>query len=113
MPDYLDRILKYPPAYLALQKTLGSPRLRQICVDVLAPRSGERILDIGCGPGYILEYLPPVDYYGFDTELRYVNYARRKYPTKGTFYCEEFTQAHVESLEPFDAVLFMGLLHHL
>jgi SAM-dependent methyltransferase len=113
MPDYLNRILSYTPAYLVLQKVLGSQRLRRICVDVLAPRAGERILDVGCGPAYILEYLPSVEYYGFDTERRHVNYARRKYRTKGRFYCEKFTEAHLESFEPVDAVIFIGLLHHL
>jgi SAM-dependent methyltransferase len=113
MVSYLDRVLNHPMVYLALQNALGAQRLRSACVEVLAPRSGERILDLGCGPAYILEYMPPVTYYGFDTAPQHIDYARRKYPNKGKFYCEEFTDACLRTLEPFDAVILMGLLHHL
>lgn len=113
MGKYLNSILSYTTAYLALQKAFGADRLRRVCVEILAPHPGERILDIGCGPAYILDYLPTVTYYGFDTEQRYIDYARQKYGDKGYFYCAQFTEEHAETLELFDAVMFMGLLHHL
>jgi len=113
MGKHLDNLLSHTAVYLTLQKLFGSDRLRRLCVEVLAPRPGERILDLGCGPAYILEYLPPVAYYGFDTEQRCIDYAKRKYAGKGSFYCEQFSERHVSALAPFDAVIFMGLLHHL
>ncbi len=109
----IHRLFSYTGLYLATQKAFGAHRLRRLCVDVLAPRSGERILDLGCGPAYILDYLPRVEYYGFDTERSYIDYAGRKYAGRGSFYCEPFTAAHAEQMDPFDGILFMGLLHHL
>ncbi len=64
----LHKFLESPVVYIALQRALGSDRLRRICLDQFVKlRKGERVLDLGCGPGYILEYMPPVDYVGFDT----------------------------------------------
>jgi len=113
MGKHFNNLLSYTAAYLLVQKAFGADRLRRLCVDILAPREGERILDVGCGPAYILEYMPPVTYHGFDTEQRYIDYARQKYAGKGHFYCEPYTREHAQKLEPFDGVMFMGLLHHL
>jgi SAM-dependent methyltransferase len=111
--NFLTRALNHAAIYLILQRATGADRLRRLCVEVLRPRAGERFLDIGCGPAYLLDYLPDVTYVGFDTEPRYIAYARRHYGARATFYCEAFTEAHASGLPPFDAVLLMGILHHL
>jgi SAM-dependent methyltransferase len=72
-----------------------------------------RLLDIGCGPAYLLEHLPGISYYGFDTNCSYIEYAKRKYGDRGYFCCQPFSAAAAESLKPVDAVLMAGLLHHL
>jgi SAM-dependent methyltransferase len=106
--------LSHPRAYLWLQRALGADRLRRLCLDRFAKlKPGERILDLGCGPGYIRDFMPPVDYVGFDTEQRYIDYARQRYAGLGEFHCEVFTQQHVDTLAPFDAILLLGVLHHL
>ena len=108
-----DGALGRARVYLAVQKLLGADRLRRRCVDRLQPRDGERILDVGCGPGYILDYMPSVIYHGFDTNPDYIEYARRRFAGHGHFYCEEFTVRHLDTLFPVDAALLMGVLHHL
>jgi len=112
---YVYGLLGHAAVYLALQKAFGADRLRRLCVDILSPQAQERILDIGCGPAYILDYMPSVTYHGFDTEYRYIKYAKRKYCDRALaqFYCGPFTEAHMEVLEPFDGIMCMGLLHHL
>ena len=56
---HLHDLLRSPPVYIRWQRILGADRLRQICLDqFLQLREGERVLDIGCGPGYILDYMP-------------------------------------------------------
>jgi SAM-dependent methyltransferase len=106
--------LRSPPLYIRWQRILGADRLRQICLDdFLKLREGERVLDIGCGPGYILDYMPLVDYVGFDTEPRYIEYAREHYPDRGRFFCEHFAQAHVRKFKPFDAIMLLGIIHHV
>jgi SAM-dependent methyltransferase len=82
----LHNFLRSPSLYVRWQRILGAYRLRQICLDdVLKLRAGERVLDIGCGPGYILDYMPKVDYVGFDTEPRYIEYAIEHYADRGRF----------------------------
>ena len=44
-----------------------------------------RLLDVGCGTGDVLEYLPQVKYTGVDISKVYVASARRRYPDRGTF----------------------------
>jgi SAM-dependent methyltransferase len=105
-------ILNHPRAYLMVQCLFGANRLRERCVQLLAPKPGEALLDVGCGPGNLLAYLPATTYFGFDTHKPSIEYARRRSPLS-KFYAEPFTQKHVNEIGPVDAVMLMGILHHL
>ena len=106
--------LRSPILYIGLQRMLGAGRVRRISLDrFVRLREGERVLDIGCGPGHVLDHMPCVDYVGFDTEPRYIAYAQRHYSGRGQFFCEQFGQAHVTKFPPFDAILLFGIIHHL
>lgn len=112
--DIVHRALGHPIAYLWLQRTLGADRLRRLCLDRFAKlKAGERVLDLGCGPCYVRDFMPHVDYVGFDTEQRCIDYARKQYAGRGEFHCERFTQRHVDTIAPFDAILLLGVLHHM
>jgi SAM-dependent methyltransferase len=82
---------------------------------ILRPRPGERLLDVGCGPGNLLEYLPDtVDYCGFDANPRYVAAARQKYGARGRFLCASVEEVTAGDLTgSFDLVVAKGVLHHL
>jgi SAM-dependent methyltransferase len=99
--------------YVLSQRLVGADLAREQCLTALAPREGQRILDIGCGPAYYLGALPRCEYHGFDTARAQIASARRKFGSRGTFYDEPYTAAHLERLAPFDGVLLLGLLHHL
>jgi SAM-dependent methyltransferase len=72
----------------------------------------DRIVDIGCGPGYVIDYLPKVDYFGFDPHEPYIRYARKKYGSKAKFVCGHFDESSARELKPYNLVLLFGVLHH-
>ncbi len=84
-----------------------------MCKAICFLYSRAKDLDIGCGPGYAIEYLPESDYIGFDTDQRYINYARDRYGQSGFFFCQELNDETINNMESFDLVIMNGLLHHL
>jgi SAM-dependent methyltransferase len=99
--------------YVLSQRLVGADLARKACIDALAPRAGDRILDIGCGPAYYFDWLPPCEYHGFDTDRRQIAAARARFGGRGEFYDETYGEAHAARLAPFDGVLLLGLLHHV
>lgn len=111
----LRSVLTRPWAYKALQAAVGAGRFRRYFVDhYVRPRVGERILDIGCGPGEIVPYLPEgVEYVGYDISPEYIEWARRRFPGRGEFYALPFQQSEVSRHRPFDTAIVIAVLHHL
>ncbi|MBL7058374.1 class I SAM-dependent methyltransferase [Patescibacteria group bacterium] len=107
-------LLSITQLYLLYQRLVGGIRARQIFVrDYVKPKQDLRILDVGCGPGYIVEELPLCDYVGYDINQHYIDFANTKYASKGIFVCKELTIEEINSMKPFDIVLLNGVLHHL
>lgn len=107
-------LLGHVPLYVALQRAVGADRLRHRCLDELGLSDGDTVIDVGCGPAYYFDRLPRVRYFGFDTSPRYVAYARRRFGgDRAEFHCEVFGERHLAGIPPADAVLLLGLLHHL
>jgi SAM-dependent methyltransferase len=111
----LRSVLTHPWAYKALQTAVGAGRFRRYFVDhYVRPRAGERILDIGCGPGEIVPYLPEgVEYVGYDISPEYIEWARRRFPGRGEFYALPFQQSELARHRPFDTAIVIAVLHHL
>jgi SAM-dependent methyltransferase len=108
------RIFQSAAVYERFQRLLGSDAARRRFVrELLRPSPGARILDIGCGTGAILDYLPrDVDYVGYDLNPGYIEDARRRYSGRGRFYCARVEEAPEEP-GSFDLVLAVAILHHL
>jgi len=72
------------------------------------------MLDIGCGPGEILGFLPTsVKYHGYDLSREYIHSAIEKYDGRGHWYCASVSDMQVKEYGAFDIVMANGVLHHL
>jgi SAM-dependent methyltransferase len=112
VPD-LRSILALPAMYRLFGRVIGGGARPKFVRDHLRPRPGDRVLDLGCGPGDLLAHLPACDYVGVDLDPKYIAAAKARYGGHGTFRCEPAET--VAELEPgsFDLVVASGLLHHL
>lgn len=110
----LRSILSSPTIYSAFQAMMGGKADRaKYTEEFIRPFPGYSVLDIGCGPAGILDFLPEVDYWGFDVSEAYIEQARKRFGERGRFHCQILTAADVEQMPKFDIVLAQGLLHHL
>ena len=108
-------ILEHPLAYRVLQNSGGFFGARLKAFGKYLPLTGaERIVDIGCGPGFVVEHLPPtVDYHGFDTHEGYIAFATSRFGKTARFSCRPFDDDTARDCGPVDVVMMNGVLHHL
>jgi cyclopropane fatty-acyl-phospholipid synthase-like methyltransferase len=116
MMSILTRVFRYARMYSLSMRLLGGHNSRRITVNKYIRQSdGDKILDIGCGPGDIVQYLPHVTYVGFDSNQDYINQAKQRFGQQGLFFCNSIHTYSVEDVEKhsYDITIAIGLLHHL
>lgn len=79
-------------------------------VELLAPQSGERILDLGCGTGHLTAQIAEAaaEVVGIDKSTTMIEEARRLYPNR-RFEIADGADFHFD--EPFDAVFSNAAIH--
>lgn len=79
-------------------------------VDLLAPKAGERILDIGCGTGYLTNVIASfgATVIGIDNSLEMITKAKAAYPQQ-EFKVQPGEEFHFD--EHFDAIFSNAALH--
>lgn len=109
-----------PPSVLDLargfelyQALVGASRSKRRFVEgFVRPRPGDRVLDLGCGTGALLGFMPEgVEYVGVDVDERYIAAARKRYGTRAEFVCADGTSYEPEGT--YDLAVAYGVLHHL
>jgi 2-polyprenyl-3-methyl-5-hydroxy-6-metoxy-1,4-benzoquinol methylase len=110
----LRSVLSSALVYEATQFLLGTWPLRKAFVnEYLKPYPGARILEIGCGPGNILRFLPyEIDFTGIDLSEGYIRHASKNYGARGRFLAMDVADLK-DMGEKFDIIFSFGLLHHL
>lgn len=113
--DKLSCILSLPAGYRLFRRVLGGDKVWRTYMDeYVRPVRGEKVLDIGCGPADVLNYLPDVDYMGVDISREYIDAAKKRFGKKGRFCCSDVGLTTVEQERgTFSLVLATGVLHHL
>jgi len=111
----LLRCLKVPFLYDLFQGVVGANALRRrIIRNHVRPRSGDKVIDIGCGPARVLQSLPDVEYLGLDIDPGYIAFARRTYGDKGTFVVGDTRSLRGDlRFKDADIVIAVSVLHHL
>lgn len=115
----LKQLLSLPWIYDQFQNLVGAKRARRWVADKQwKAAGGEKVVDVGCGSGDALHYLPAdVTYVGFDISSSYIDAARRKFAARrATFLvstAKELLDQFDDRLSNADLVICSGLLHHL
>jgi SAM-dependent methyltransferase len=109
-----ESLLARHSVYRLLRALTGSDRVNREFVErYVRPREGESILDVGCGPGDVFALMPQIRYVGIDFSEDYIQFARRRFGARATFFCGDIKQLVGHEIGSFDAVLAMGVIHHL
>jgi SAM-dependent methyltransferase len=111
----LKRILEIPGGFDLYQRVVGAPGAKRYFVqEVVRPRAGERVLDLGCGTGALCEYVPrEAEYVGVDVDPDYVARARERFGGRAEFLRADIADLPVEAGRAFDVIMAFGVVHHL
>ncbi|HLT52575.1 MAG TPA: class I SAM-dependent methyltransferase [Flavobacteriaceae bacterium] len=107
-------VLKNPIVYWTYQKLVGGDRARILFLkNHVNAQPNSKFLDIGCGPGNMIDFLPELNYHGVDINPEYIKAAKEQYGTRGTFTCADLNDFGILEPETFDIVMASGVIHHL
>lgn len=110
----LRSILSSPIIYDTFQSLMGAKKGRVMFAgEFIRAHPGDRVIDFGCGTAEILDYLPSVEYFGFDVSPGYIQAAQSRFGDRAHFECRIITEQDALVLPKFDIALAIGVLHHL
>lgn len=112
--NFIHNLINNPEVYKIIQFLMSGTSIEKKIIKKRISKKKIKVLDIGCGPANVLNYLPKCEYYGYDIDKRSINYAKKKYSKKNFhFFCKKFNKNELKSLPNFDLILLFGIMHHL
>ncbi|PCI53250.1 MAG: methyltransferase [Alphaproteobacteria bacterium] len=110
----LYKLVTIPFMYELIQRTLGQKKTRHyLCNGPLKTNTGDRVLDVGCGPATLRPFLGDICYKGMDLNPSHIEHATKDFGHLGTFICSNAVTDTVNAPGPYDLIYCIGLLHHL
>lgn len=83
-----------------------SPWLRSRRVEAVRPFLKGKVLDVGCGAGYLAQFLLPENYIGIDVDEEVLKKARQDYPLARF-------QKERPNDELFDTIVLLAVIEHI
>jgi 2-polyprenyl-3-methyl-5-hydroxy-6-metoxy-1,4-benzoquinol methylase len=107
------KILNLNIFYKAYQFAVGDYKLYRYVLGLLPSLENKAIMDVGCGNGRLLDFLPvSVTYSGYDFNENYIKNATLKYGNrKASFMVADINTT--PDLPKADVIFAIGVLHHL
>ena len=111
----MKQILSHPLVYNFLQNLLSKKKSRRLLIEkYVKPDKKDHILDLGCGPGRLIDLLPEgVKYTGIDISAEYIEDAEKRYGNKYNFICSNILDIDFSNIGTFNKVVARGFFHHL
>ena len=108
-------ILNVPRMYDYFMDSLGARNFQRIFIEqYIRPQPKDRILDVGCGTGSTVGFLPEgIAYIGVDLSPDYIAAAKRQFGDRASFRVGDVNELRFGADERSDIVSALGLLHHL
>ena len=76
--NFIHNFINTPSVYKIIQFLMSGTLIEKKIIKSRIPKKKLKVLDIGCGPANVLNYLPKCEYYGYDIDKRSINYAKKK-----------------------------------
>jgi SAM-dependent methyltransferase len=109
------KTLGAPAVFDFYQWLVGAPGMLDHFVgEWIRPSPGDRLLDIGCGTGAVVPYLPRgIELVGVDISEPYIRAAAARYGEIGEFRVADASDQSLDLGLPFDIAYAAGVLHHI
>src|SRR5689334_2036411 len=92
----LSSVLSIPAGYRLFSRLVRGDAWETYLSEYIKPTPGEKVLDIGCGPADILDYMPEVNYTGVDLSPEYIDAAQKRFGSRGRFQCSDVGSVGLE-----------------